>query len=223
MNFSLKLSAKSAVIIAGLVVFVVMPLLLYVLGEFPRRSILKEVFSIITVLAFSLFIAQFFLTRSNLTIMALFKGPKVQNVHKKIAYFALAVIFFHPLLIIIPRFFESGVKPLEAFWINITTFSSLGIIVGEIAWVLMLVIGVISIWRMRLIKKYKIKYKNWRSLHSALTFIFICLATWHSVDLGRHVELPMAILFIFLALIGIAMLAQIYFSSSVKTPTKTNT
>ncbi|MGB4828238.1 MAG: hypothetical protein WBP18_13385, partial [Paracoccaceae bacterium] len=69
----MKLSARAYAIITGLTVFVGLPLLFYALGDAPRRSVLKEALSLLTLLAFTMMLGQFFLARSNETLLMLFK------------------------------------------------------------------------------------------------------------------------------------------------------
>lgn len=137
-----KTYGKTSAIIAALAIFIGLPLLFYTLGDAPRRTLLKEGFSILTLLAFVMMLGQFFLARSNETLLSLFKPLHIQKVHKVIAYSAIGVIFLHPVLIVLPRYFEGGIKPWDAFWIMITDFGNLGIVLGLIAWLVMVVLGI---------------------------------------------------------------------------------
>jgi predicted ferric reductase len=202
----------------ALAIFIGLPLMFYLLGDVPRRSWLKESLSLLTLLSFSLMLGQFYLARSNKPLLSLFKPMAIQKFHKFIAYGAMAVLILHPFFIVLPRYFEAGVKPLDAFIIMITTFDNLGILLGIGAWVLMLILGLTAVFRMRLIKRYKIKYRNWRYFHGGITVIFVTLAIWHAIELGRHTNMAMAIFMIILALVGVAMLARLYWTTNHNTP-----
>ena len=76
----MKRTARTCAIIAALAVFIGLPLLLYALGDAPRRSVLKESISILTLLAFSMMLGQYFLARSNETLLSLFEPPQIQKV-----------------------------------------------------------------------------------------------------------------------------------------------
>lgn len=217
----MKADLKTFNIVSALAIFIGLPVLFYALGNFPQRSLLKESLSLLTLLSFSLMLSQFFLARSNKSLITLFKPLAIQRMHKFIAYGAMAVLLVHPFLIVLPRYYEAGVKPLDALITMITTFDSLGILLGIAAWVLMLVVGITAIFRMRLIKRYKIKYRNWRYFHGGLTVTFVALAIWHSIELGRHTDTAMAVFMIVIAVIGSAMLARLYWNDRPKQPTAT--
>lgn len=212
----MKLNAKHYLIVTALAIFIGMPLLLYALGDTPRRSILKEVLSILTLLAFSLMLGQFFLARSNKLVLSQFRPAQILKVHKVIAYGAVGIILLHPFLIVLPRYFEAGVKPWDAFVTNITTLDSTGILLGLIAWVLLLVMVLTSIFRIRLIQRLRIKYRGWRYFHGVIAVAFVVLAIWHAVDLGRHTETAMATLYISVAFLGVALLARYHWSGVSK-------
>lgn len=214
----MKLTARTYTIIAALAVFVGLPLLFYALGDVPRRSVLKESISILTLLAFSMMLGQFFLARSNETLMTLFKPYQIQRVHKYIAYTAVVVILIHPFLIVAPRYFEAGVRPWDAFVTMVTTFDSLGILLGLAAWLLLLVLSVTSFFRKSLSKRFKNRYRGWRYFHGGLAVTFTVLAIWHAIELGRHADIAMSAFFITLALLGFALLAKMYLGPEPKRP-----
>lgn len=188
------------------VVFIGLPVLLFSLGDFPPRTLFKNAISLLTLLAFSLILGQFFLSRTNNFTKNIHKFKNVIALHKAIGYFVVGVFFLHPFLIILPRFFEVGPDPLDSFIKMITTFDSLGVILGLIAWSLMLVIGITALFRERL----PLSYKTWRVFHGLLSVAFVLIATWHSVDLGRHTNTPISLFFIILATIGSLMLLKLY-------------
>lgn len=199
-------------LIPKIIVFVGLPILFWAYGDFPRRSVLKESISVITLLAFSLMVGQFFLTRGYRAIHKELKMSNLNKIHKAIGYIFTVVLFVHPFLIVLPRYFESGVEPLEAFWTMITSFDSLGVVLGLIAWVLMLVIGVTSIIRNRL----SMCYKTWRLIHGVLSILFIAIATWHATDLGRHTNFATSIFLIIISTSGILLLLKTYFIRTSK-------
>jgi len=150
------------------------------------------------------------------------KAPVVQKAHTWIAYGAISVIVLHPFFIVLPHYVEAGVKPWDAFWTMVTTFDSLGILLGLFAWVVMVAIGVTAFFRMRLMKGFKTRYRGWRGFHAILTVSFTVAATWHAIELGRHTDTAMSLLFIGLASVGIVSLARLYLPArpkfSVKAP-----
>ena len=214
----MKPNAKIFTILAAASIFLGLPLLFYTTGDAPERSLLKEAISGLTVLSFGLMLGQYFLARSNQAVLAVFKAPAVQKVHKWIAYTAISIMAFHPFLIVFPRFFEGGVKPWDAFWTMITDFQNLGIVLGLIAWVLMVSLGVTAYFRMKLMHRFKSRYRGWRYFHGGLAVVFTVTAAWHSIVLGRHTDTAMSTFYIVLATVGIGLLARLYWAASPKAP-----
>ncbi len=92
-------------------------------------------------------LGQFFLARSNQALLRLFKPRQVQKVHKTIACCAIGIIILHPVLIVLPRAHEGGIKPWDAFITMITDFGNLGIVLGLVAWGLLAGPGVTVFFR----------------------------------------------------------------------------
>jgi predicted ferric reductase len=113
---------------------------------------------------------------------------------------------------VVPRFFEAGITPIAAFTTIITTWDSQGLVLGMIAWMLMLILGLTSIFR----KKMGMKYTTWRIFHGILSMAFILLATWHAMDLGRHTDLPMSLYMGAIAGLGILLLLRTYLFNPAK-------
>lgn len=208
----MKADIKSYNRLAGILFFIALPLLFWALGDTPRRSFLKEIISILTILAYFLMLGQFFLSRGNKKILKPHKMGKVVKWHKVIGYTFVSVLLVHPFLIVVPRFFEAGIAPREAFSTMITTWDSQGIILGMLAWSLMLILGLTSAFRRRL----GMKYTTWRVFHGLLSISFIILATWHAMDLGRHTDLPMSLYMGAIAGLGVLLLLRTYLSKPIK-------
>jgi predicted ferric reductase len=193
-------------LISVVLVFIVLPVLFLNLGDFPRRSFLKESISMMTVLAFSLMLGQFFLSRSNQYFTRAFKFSRVFRVHKLIGYSVVGLFLVHPFLIVLPRFYEAGVSPFDALITMLTTFESLGVVLGLISWSLMLLIGVTSLFR----DKLNMRYKKWKLFHGSLSVLFIATASWHAIELGRHTDKIISAFIILLALSGSILLIRQY-------------
>jgi len=84
--------------------------------------------------------------------------------------------------------------------------------VGLFGWLIMLVLGLTSLFR----KKLPMGYKTWRIFHGVLAIAFIALSTWHVVDLGRHTTQPLAMYIIFTAVLGVLLLLKTYLLPSPK-------
>jgi len=196
----------------SLLFLIIIPMLVVgITDNFMERSILKEVFSIVTILAFFQLIGQFFWARTNRSAVKQLTMSRVLKYHKFIGYTFVVIMFFHPLYVVIPRFFEAGVSPVDAFITMITTMNT-GIVLGIIAWSLMLVLGITSFIR----NKLPMNYKSWRVLHGILAILFVFTAVWHAIDLGRHASLLMSLLFCALTAGGILLLLGTYFFKNKK-------
>ncbi len=199
-------------IIIAILLFIGLPILFWAVGDFPRRTVLKESISIITLLAFSMMLGQLFLARSNRNMLQDHKMSHILKIHKIIGYIFVGVLLLHPFLIVLPRYFEAGVEPAEAFLTIITSFGSTGIILGIIAWSLMIILGLTSLLRNNL----GLKYNTWKVFHGILSGVFISAALWHILNLGRHIDLAMTIFYCSLAGISLISLIKLYFFKNQK-------
>lgn len=210
----MKANLKTYNKLAAILFFLALPLLFWAQGDAPRRSFLKEIISILTILAYFMMLGQFFLSRANNRVLKGHKMWKVLKLHKVLGYIFVSILLLHPFLIVVPRFFEAGITPGEAFTTMITTWDSQGIILGMIAWVLMLILGLTSAFR----KNLGMKYTTWRVFHGLFSIAFIVLASWHAMDLGRHTDLPMSLYMGAIAGLGVLLLLRTYLSKpSLKT------
>ena len=186
--------------------FIGVPFLIFVLGDFPRRNALSETISLITILGFSLLISQFIYSRINKRLVKKIRMVHVLRIHKFIGYAFISILLLHPFFIIVPKFFDNAVTPVEAFFKLITTFDSLGIMLGLIAYAVMLILLVTAFFRFKL----HLKYKAWRNFHGYLTLLFVITATWHVITLGRHSNISFSIYYVLTVASGIFYLLRLY-------------
>lgn len=197
---------KTYTIIGAILLFIGFPVLFWAIGNVPKRSFLKEALSLLTLLAYFLMVGQFYLARIHKKAFAGFKMVSIQKIHRIIGYVFVPILLLHPLLIVFPRYFESGVDPIDAFITIISTYDNTGVFLGIIGWSLMLILGLTSFFR----DKLGMTYKTWRVFHGLLSIVFIILVSWHAIDLGRHTNLNMAILMILLMGFGVLYLMNFY-------------
>jgi len=127
---------------------------------------------------------------------------------------AISVFVGIPILIVVPRYFEAGITPKDAFIELLSNFGQQGLWLGLTAWILMLIIGLTSLFR----NKLPFSYKTWRLIHGYLSIVFILIASFHVVDMGRHINKSMAWLIAILSISGVLMLLKTYIFKS--TPPK---
>ncbi len=198
---------------ALIITFIAVPLFLYFSGNFPRRTTLMETLSIVTILAFSLLLSQFFTSRLNYKLMKQIRMVNVLVIHKFIGYLFISVILLHPFFIIVPKFFDNGVTPSDALIRLITTFGTTGIILGLISYAIMLILMVTAFFRF----KMHLHYRTWRSLHGYLTLLFVITATWHVIDMGRHSNSSFTMFYLLVVAVGIYYVLRKYlFKKTVK-------
>lgn len=176
-------------IITLILVFIGLPMAIYAFGDFPRRSVLKEAISVITIISFFVMLLQFYLSRFNKDLDKKVKKSKLINWHKVLGYVFVSVLLLHPFLIALPQYTNQGLTPWEAFGSLVGEWNSYGVSMGMIAWLLMFVIGLLSAFRNRL----KMKYTSWRLLHGWMSLAFVVVAALHVISLGRHINTPMDI------------------------------
>lgn len=207
MGLIMNKNSKSIYILIALSIFIITPYVIFIFQNLPQRTILKEAISFLVILAFSLVLGQFFLTRINRVFIKVFKMIKVLKLHKIIGYLVIGIFLIHPFLIVLPRYFEAGVDPMDALIMIITNFNSMGIIFGLIAWTFMVILLISSFLRNNL----TLTYISWRKLHAILAVVFVIFSLLHILDLGRHSNEFMAVFMILLALVGVLLLAKSYF------------
>ena len=193
-------------------VFVGLPLSLYIFGDFPKRTLLMEIISLVTILGFSLLLSQFFTSRFNRNLVKEIKKVNVLAVHKFIGYLFILIILLHPFFIIIPKFLDNGVAPLDALTRLLTTFTSTGVIMGLIAYGAMIILMITSFFRFKL----NLHYRTWRKLHGYLALFFVITATWHVIDIGRHSNTVFSIFYIVILAGGIFYLLRTYLFKTSK-------
>lgn len=194
------------------VIFVGIPLSIFSVSLLPGRSIVKEILSFLTILAFFQMLGQFYWSRLNQSLKKKMKTIRFIKIHKFIGYGMIFILFIHPFLLVVPRFFEGGVDPFDALLKILTTFESLGVILGMIAWGTMLILGVTALIR----KQLPFDYKSWRWLHGILALVFMITASWHVIDLGRHSNLAMTMMILVLGSSGVMMLMKVYRAELIK-------
>lgn len=205
-------STKTYNKIAALFIFVGLPFIIWFLSAHSQRSLLKNVLSLITILAFFMMLFQFYISRLNKKVLQAHKIRTVIHWHKIIGYIFVSILLIHPFLLVVPRYFEAGIVPKDAFIEIINTLETRGIVLGIIAWILMLLLGLTAMFRSSL----RINYKLWRKLHGYISLVFIIIATIHVLLLGRHINMPMGVFIILLSSGAIVMLCKTYFFKPYK-------
>ncbi len=191
-------------LLPAIVLFIGLPIFFYVTGDFPRRTVLKESISLLTIIGLGMMLAQFFLTRSGNSLLLGYNMAKVIKIHKIIGYVCLCLFLVHPFLIVLTRYFEAGIEPADCLLTILRTYSNHGVLSGILAWCLMFLLLITAFFR----KKIPLGYKTWVAVHKWLSIACIIFACWHGIDLGRHTNGVLSAYVVFLALSGILLLLK---------------
>jgi predicted ferric reductase len=183
------------------VLFTGLPIVFFITGEFPRRSLLKESISLLTIIGFCLILVEFFLSRSGHFLWLRYNMVKVISTHKIIGYVFLCFFLVHPFLIVLPRYFEASVDPTDSLMTIFGTYSNPGVLTGILAWCLMLILLGTALFR----KRIPLSYEKWVAVHRWLAIALIIFACWHALDLGRHTDLVLSTYILLLAFCSIAL------------------
>ena len=183
-----------------------LPVFIYATGDFPRRTLLKDSISLLSIIGLSLMLAQFFLTRSGNFLLFRYNMVKVITLHKIIGYVFLCIFLVHPLLLVLPRYFEAGLEPADCLIIILRTYSNYGVLSGIFAWCLMFILLSTALFR----KKMPLAYKTWVAVHKWLSIALVVFACWHAIDLGRHTNGILSAYIVLLALCGILLLLRVF-------------
>lgn len=171
-----------------------------------------EALSLMSILGFTMLLSQFFYSRINKSLVKDIRMVNVLKIHKFIGYTFISILLLHPFFIIVPKFFDNGLTPADAFLELITTFDSLGVVLGLIAYATMILLLVTAFFRF----KMHLKYRTWRNLHGYLTMLFVITATWHVITLGRHSNTSFSIYYVLMVASGIFYLLNTYLFKTSK-------
>lgn len=193
-------------------IFVLFPCLLYVISGMEAGTALKSILSVTTLLAFSLMLGQMYLSGSNNFTVQILKMRMLSRLHIIVGYVCCLFLLAHPLFIVVPRFFEGGVSPVDALLLMLTTYSSKGVVLGIMAWGLVLFLVFMSFFR----KMLPVAYNHWKKLHGVCAVVLTVLSTWHVIELGYHSAMVLSLFFLLLAAGGVSLLMNNYYFSRGK-------
>ncbi len=193
------------VLVAGI------PVIFVLMGDFPKRTLLKDFLSLLTLLSLCLSVGQFVWCRNTNNIFNGRQNNALAKFHNGVGYAVVTILLLHPFFLILPRFFERGMTPIKAFTTIITTSSSIGIVLGIISWAVLVILGLTSFAR----KKLPFRFTRWRIFHGILSSLFLLTGTWHAIDLGRHTSFSVALLLIAYCTWALLLYTKNYFTKTI--------
>ena len=181
---------RNLLVVLYLLMVAVAPVVLAVSQEVPSGSVFKQLVLVLSLAAFGLILGQFWLSKLMPWDEVHVRPAVVLRWHKVIGYATGGFLLIHPVLMIARRFWVQESDPLDNLLLMLRAPALLPAIVG---WGLLAVIGMLSLTRQHL------RPRSWRVLHGLLSAVFVGLATWHVVAVGRHSNAAMSAYWIVLA------------------------
>ena len=191
----------AAVLIVVYIVVLLIPLLLGLYQELPRRDTAQEISGSLLLIGFMALYLQFILSGRFKWISVRFGIDLIIRIHQIMARVLAVLLLVHPFLVVAPW---EGVS--NAVKRGVVLFMSPSINTGIVAWFLLLVLVLLAIFHDRL----HIRYEAWRLSHGIGTMVMAALATQHAVTLGRHSDTMFITLWSILLALSILTLLHIY-------------
>lgn len=192
---------RAAAVFAGFPV-----LFMLIKGVFSGRNAYLEIFSLITITAWCLVPGQFYWFPGNRFLPLHLRSWTLARYHMVIGTLLVLLLCSHPFLLLLPKLFEYGISPQEAFFTMISTPHA-GVISGIISWLLLATLGVTAWFR----KLLPLRYHVWRQLHGILAFLVLICGLHHVLFLGRHITPLITVIFILFALAAAGMMVRRWF------------
>ena len=167
------------------------PVYLAVNQKVPTLSTYQNIMLLCSLGAFGMMIAQFWLTRSKLLGLSEVPTATVIRYHKIIGIIAGGFLLLHPLLMVARRFWVEESDRIGNLQLLIQSPALRPAVAAWIALALLVLLSSARIHR-------KLRFRNWRHMHGALSLTFIVLSLWHITSVGRHSNTTMSAFWIIL-------------------------
>ena len=191
-------------LIAVYVVLGLAPLALAALQPQSGGNVWRELSSGLVMVGFAMLLSQFLLSGRFRQVSGQVGIDLTMRFHQLAALTVLAFIVVHPLLFAVPRL-EDG--PGAALATLQRMFTSGGLRSGVIAWVLLVLLVPLAVWRDRLPGPYEL----WRLSHGVGAALVAGLSAHHTLRVGTYSEDPwLAGFWLLLTGIALASLAHVY-------------
>jgi predicted ferric reductase len=176
----MKRSTREIIWLIVFTLLLVAPVLIMILAPRPEgRQLLRDVAVALGFLGLSLMGLQFLPTARLHFIAETFHLDTLYSVHHELSKAAFFLVLAHPILLILSNPY------------NFVTFNILGapwkLRAGVIAFLLMLLLVMTSVWRVWL----RLKYEPWRGLHDLFTVGVAGFALYHILKVDYYTALPL--------------------------------
>ncbi len=167
------------VLLALYIVIALSPLLLALIAGKPARNAWRELGSGLAMVGFAMLLLEFALSGRFRTFSGRVGIDVTMRVHQLAALGVLAFLLVHPFLYAVPRL---SPDPARALAFVERMFSSEWYRSGVIAWLLLLALVPMAIWRDRLPCRYEI----WRASHGLGAALIAGCGLHHTLTVGTH-------------------------------------
>ncbi|WP_366653873.1 ferric reductase-like transmembrane domain-containing protein [Fodinicurvata sp. EGI_FJ10296] len=168
-----------AALIGGYFLLGILPLIIAWFGDAGDQPILRALSGGLVMVAFSLMLVQFVLSGRFERVSGKVGIDVTMRFHQLAAWIVLGFIVAHPLLYPLARLPDN---PAGAWAMLVGMVSSTGLRTGVVAWVLLIVLVVMAIFRDRL----GVGYEAWRLSHGVGAVAIAVLALDHTLAVGTH-------------------------------------
>jgi predicted ferric reductase len=177
-RFQFRFGKKYKLSLAYLILLII-PFCISQMLDMDTETVYAKILTVVNLFAMMAFFVQFPLGSR------LKKFPLFTNIdwsvdrHKKIGKWIGIIFLFHPILILAPRFLVSYQDGMDSL---IEVIVAPQMLTGLIAWVLLIVWVLFSVYK----NKLPIRYETWRLAHLIGFVAITILATLHITTVGSH-------------------------------------
>jgi predicted ferric reductase len=186
-------------VLALYVLIALSPLLLALIAGKPARNFWRELSAALALAGFAMLLLEFVLSGRFRSVSGRVGIDVTMRVHQLAAWGVLLFLFVHPFLYAVPRL---SPDPMRAVTFLERMFTGEWYRSGVIAWVLLLVLVPMAIFRDRLPFRYEI----WRASHGLGAALIAGFGLHHTLKVGSH-SADSWLAGYWLALAGLAMLS----------------
>ncbi len=195
----MKCSTRQILWLSLFALLLMAPVLIMVIAPRPQgRQLTRDIAVALGFLGFSLMGLQFIPTARLHFIAETFPLDTLYTVHHALSKASFFLVLAHPILLILSNPY------------NFVAFNIVGapwkLRAGVIAFVLMLLLVMTSVWRLWL----RLEYEPWRGLHDLLSVGVAGLALYHILEVGYYTALPLQRwLWVFFAVVWVGAILEI--------------
>lgn len=181
-----------------------LPLLLAALQGGAGQGFRRELSAGLAMIGFAMLLAQFLLSGRFRRVSGRVGIDMTLRFHQLAAWGVLAFLLAHPLLLALPAPGDGAGAALSRL---AGMFSAAGLRTGVLAWLLLIALIAMGVWRDRL----PFRYEAWRFSHGVGAALIAALGAHHTLAAGRYSADPvLAGFWLPLAGIALASLAHVY-------------